>query len=55
MSPTDSQKKHKEEIASWLTAYAEREEMTMDEMASILKEYQDSLPLICVVKNPKLR
>ncbi len=50
MVRTDNRKKHKEEISAWLTAYAERNDMTMDEMANTLHEYLKDLPLICVIK-----
>ena len=55
MFPTEAQKRHKEEIVAWLTAYAEREGLTMSEMTVILDEFRSNLPLICVVKNPKTR
>ena len=55
MFPTEAQKPHKEEIVAWLTAYAEREGLTMSEMTVILDEFRSNLPLICVVKNPKTR
>ena len=50
MFQTGDRKKHEVEISAWLTAYAERNEMTMDELASILMHYQDELQLICVVR-----
>ena len=53
MFPTEAQKRHTDEIIAWLTAYAEREGLTMNEMTLILDEFKNNLPLICVVKNPK--
>ena len=35
MFPTEAQKRHKEEIVAWLTAYAEREGLTMSELTFI--------------------
>lgn len=55
MFTTEAQKRHKEEIVAWLTAYAEREGLTMSELTFILEEFQHNLPLLCVVKNPKTR
>lgn len=55
MFTAEAQKRHKEEIVAWLTAYAEREGLTMSELTFILEEFQHNLPLLCVVKNPKTR